>query len=254
MNREQLRSHISEFWDQQILPTLTEYIRIPNESAMFDKEWAAHGHMNQAVALVADWMRANSPPDMTVEICREGGRTPLILAEVPGDLPETVLFYGHLDKQPPMSGWRDGLGPWQPVLDDEGRLYGRGGADDGYSAFAAVAAARALKNSGQPHGRLVMLIECSEESGSPDLPHYLSSRAKQIGKPDLVIALDSGAGNYKQLWSTTSLRGILDIGLKVGVLTEGVHSGIAGGIVPSPMPECPIISRPAPNRSASPIW
>jgi acetylornithine deacetylase/succinyl-diaminopimelate desuccinylase-like protein len=234
MNKYQLRSYIADFWDQRILPTLTEYITIPNESASFDKDWAAHGHMDKAVALVADWMRAHGPPEMTVEVCREGGRTPIILAVLPGDLPQTLLFYGHLDKQPPMTGWRKGLGPWQPVLDNTGRLYGRGGADDGYSAFAAVAAASALKAAGQPHGRLVILIECSEESGSPDLPHYLSSRAKQIGTPSLVIALDSGAGNYKQLWGTTSLRGILEISLKVGVLSEGVHSGIAGGIVPSP--------------------
>ena len=235
MNTEDLRTHIGDFWQQRILPTLTEYIAIPNESTMFDKDWAAHGHMNKAVALVADWMRKNGPPGRRVEVFREGSRTPLIVAEVEGDLPQTVLFYGHLDKQPPMTGWRDGLGPWQPVLDDKGRLYGRGGADDGYSAFAAVAVARALKEAGQPHGRLVMLIECSEESGSPDLPHYLSSCAKQIGTPDLVVALDSGAGNYEQLWSATSLRGILHIGLKVEVLSEGVHSGIAGGIVPSPM-------------------
>lgn len=235
MNSEELRKHIGEFWDERILPTLIEYVAIPNESTMFDKDWAAHGHMDKAVELVAGWMRANGPEEMTLEVIREGSRTPLILAEVPGSLPQTVLFYGHLDKQPPMTGWREGLGPWTPVLDDQGRLYGRGGADDGYSAFAAVAVARALQAAGQPHGRLVMLIECSEESGSPDLPHYLSSCAKRIGRPDLVIALDSGAGNYEQLWSTTSLRGILEIGLKVGMLSEGVHSGIAGGIVPSPI-------------------
>ena len=235
MNSDELHSLLGEFWDKQIVPALMDYVKIPNESPNFDKDWAANGHMDKAVALVEAWMKRHGPPELTVRVVRAGKRTPLILAELPGELPQTVLIYGHLDKQPPMTGWRKGLGPWKPVLDRQGRLYGRGGADDGYSAFAAVAVARALKAAGQPHGRLVMLIECSEESGSHDLPHYLSACAKQIGKPDLVIALDSGAGNYEQLWDTTSLRGILEIGLKVEVLTEGVHSGIAGGIVPSPI-------------------
>ncbi|MCZ6647526.1 MAG: M20/M25/M40 family metallo-hydrolase [SAR324 cluster bacterium] len=234
MNTKELLGHVGEFWDARILPTLMDYVKIPNESPMFDKDWAKHGHMERAVSLVEQWMKTNGPPDLQVRVLREGKRTPLILAELPGSLPQTVLLYGHLDKQPPMTGWRKGLGPWTPVLDRQGRLYGRGGADDGYSAFAAVALARALKASGQPHARLVMLIECCEESGSPHLPHYLAVCKKQIGSPSLVIALDSGAGNYERLWSTTSLRGLLQVGLKVEVLREGVHSGIAGGIVPSP--------------------
>jgi acetylornithine deacetylase/succinyl-diaminopimelate desuccinylase-like protein len=235
MNTKQLRKHVGAFWDERILPTLTEYIAIPAESPAFDKEWKEHGHMEKAVTLVAEWMKAQGVEGLRVEVAREGSRTPLLFAELPGALPQTVLIYGHLDKQPPMTGWRKGLGPWTPVLDRKGRLYGRGGADDGYSAFAAVALAKALRDSGRPHGRIVMLIECSEESGSPDLPHYLNALKTRIGTPDLVVALDSGAGNYEQLWSTTSLRGILEVGLKIEVLSEGVHSGIAGGIVPSPL-------------------
>jgi acetylornithine deacetylase/succinyl-diaminopimelate desuccinylase-like protein len=234
MQTSQLTSHLSAFWDEEILPTLQEYIRIPNESPLFDPEWKAHGYMEQAVTLVYDWIRRQNVPDCTLELLQDGDRTPLLLLEVAGSIPDTILMYGHLDKQPPMVGWRDGLGPWTPVLDDEGRLYGRGGGDDGYAVFAALATVKALKDHGQPHGRIVILVECSEESGSYDLPHYIETYAERIGTPSLVICLDSGCGNYEQLWSTTSLRGTSTLNLRIEVLTEGVHSGLASGFVPNP--------------------
>src|SRR5215510_3064967 len=224
MLTSQLTTHINTFWEQEILPTLHEYIRIPNESPLFDPDWQAHGHMQQAVALVTAWMRRQHIPGGTLEL----------LLDFPGSVPDTVLMYGHLDKQPPMVGWRDGLGPWTPYFDAEGRLYGRGSADDGYAVFTALATVKALKDHGQPHGRIVILIECSEESGSRDLPHYIDTYAARLGTPSLVICLDSGCGNYEQLWSTTSLRGAMLINLQVEVLREGVHSGLASGIVPNP--------------------
>ena len=141
-------------------------------------------------------------------------------------------MYGHLDKQPEMVGWRDGYGPWKPVLAD-GKLYGRGGADDGYAVFASLAAIRELQAQQKPHGRIAILIECCEESGSGDLPAYFEVLAKRIQSPELVIGLDSGCGNYEQLWSTTSLRGLVNGVLTVEVLTEGVHSGDASGVVAS---------------------
>jgi acetylornithine deacetylase/succinyl-diaminopimelate desuccinylase-like protein len=225
---------MNTFWDREILPTLEDYIRIPNESPLFDPDWQAHGHMSRVVELVADWIRRQNVPGGDLTILQDGDRTPLLLLEFPGDIPDTVLFYGHLDKQPPMTGWRQGLGPWTPYLDAEGRLYGRGGADDGYAVFAALATVKALKDHGRPHGRIVILIECSEESGSRDLTHYIDTYADRIGTPGLVICLDSGCGNYDQLWSTTSLRGQMLLTLKVEVLTEGVHSGMSSGFVPNP--------------------
>jgi acetylornithine deacetylase/succinyl-diaminopimelate desuccinylase-like protein len=234
MQTSQLTTHINAFWDTEILPALQDYIRIPNESPQFDPDWHAHGHMQRAVALVADWIRRQNVPDAQLEVLQDGTRTPLLLVEFPGHSADTVLIYGHLDKQPPMVGWREGLGPWTPHLDAEGRLYGRGAGDDGYAVFAALATVRALKAHGQPHGRIVILIECSEESGSLDLPHYINAYAARLGTPNLVICLDSGCGNYEQLWSTTSLRGLVGINLQVEVLTEGVHSGLAGGLVPNP--------------------
>jgi acetylornithine deacetylase/succinyl-diaminopimelate desuccinylase-like protein len=224
---------LEKIWDDEIVPKLTDYIRIPNKSPAFDPDWEAHGFMEQAVTMFADWARGKlgAFPGATLEIVRLPKRTPLIFIEIPGTAPGTVLMYGHLDKQPEMLGWAEGLGPWEPALKD-GKLYGRGGADDGYALFASLAALLALKEQGVAHARTVIIIEASEESGSPDLPFYIDHLAARIGEPDLVVCLDSGAGNYEQLWLTTSLRGMVIGTLSVRVLTEGVHSGAASGIVP----------------------
>ncbi len=231
---EALRRSVGGFWDEAILPALCEYIRIPCLSGDFDPQWAAHGHMEAARRLALDWLRAHPVTPWRIHDRTLPGRSPLILIEIPGDTDQTLLLYGHLDKQPEMQGWEAGLGPWEPVIRDR-RLYGRGGADDGYALFAAVAAVRALKAQGLPHARLVILIEFSEESGSPDLPAYLQAHGDIIGAPELVVALDSGAGDYERLWSTTSLRGMLSCTLGVRVLREAAHSGMASGIVPSSM-------------------
>jgi acetylornithine deacetylase/succinyl-diaminopimelate desuccinylase-like protein len=223
---------IDELWDESIVPALIDYIRIPNKSPMFDPDWQAHGHMDAAVKLIASWCEGHAAQGMFMEVIQLPGRTPLIYIDIPGQGDGCVLLYGHLDKQPEMSGWRDGLGPWQPALIDD-RLYGRGGADDGYAAFAALTAVLALQKSQRPHTDLKIIIEASEESGSPDLPFYVDALAERLGQPDLVVCLDSGCGNYDQLWCTTSLRGLVGGTVSIDVLTEGVHSGDAGGIVPS---------------------
>ena len=225
-------AHSGTTWEKSILPALARYIAIPNRSPAFDREWREHGHMERAVSLVADWCRARPVPGLTLEIVRLPNRTPLILMEIAGALDDTVLLYGHLDKQPEMTGWSDGLGPWTPVRRGD-RLYGRGGADDGYSAFAAVTALELLARAHARHARCVLLIEACEESGSFDLPAYVDHLAARIGKPSLVVALDSGCGNYDQLWGTTSLRGMVTGTLRVEILREGVHSGDASGVVPS---------------------
>jgi acetylornithine deacetylase/succinyl-diaminopimelate desuccinylase-like protein len=232
MNSEQVAKSVGQIWDDSIVPTLQHYIRIPNQSPLFDPEWKKNGHMNRAVALAKAWVEAQKIPGLRIETHELDGRTPLIFIEVDGDESSTVLMYGHLDKQPAMVGWNDGLGPWTPVL-REGKLFGRGGADDGYAIFAAVSAINAVKQQGAPHSRIVVIIECCEESGSVDLPAYIDLLSEKIGTPRLVICLDSGCGNYNQLWMTTSLRGSLVGNLTVEVLTEGVHSGDASGIVPS---------------------
>ena len=251
MDFDKIASFTDRIWDKEIVPVLTDYIRIPNKSPAFDADWAKHGHMEKAVILFADWAKAKLAhfPGSSLEVARLEGRTPLIFIEIPGATgnPErsggvasdsvvrrgaTVLMYGPLDKQPEMLGWDADKGPWVPQLKD-GKLYGRGGADDGYALFASLAALMALKEQGAQHARIVIIIEACEESGSPDLPFYIEHLAARIGEPGLVVCLDSGCGNYDQLWLTTSLRGNLLGNLTVRVLTEGVHSGAASGIVPS---------------------
>jgi acetylornithine deacetylase/succinyl-diaminopimelate desuccinylase-like protein len=227
-------AYVERVWSETILPTLHDYIRIPSQSPAFDPEWEAYGYMDHAVELAAAWVRSRPLRGAHLEILRIPGRTPVVLIEIAGTKPGTVLLYGHLDKQPPFEGWDEsrGLGPWTPVLLGD-RLYGRGGADDGYAIFASVAAVEALQAQDAEHPRIVVLVECSEESGSPDLPAYLEAYGERLGTPDLVVCLDSGCGDYERLWMTTSLRGLLVGDLHVSVLSEGVHSGDASGVVPS---------------------
>ncbi len=236
MDASQAKQFIDAKWDAEIVPQLVEYVRIPNKSPMFDADWVANGHMDRAVALMEAWARAQDIPGMTLEVVRLEGRTPLIFIEVPaansGRDDDCVLLYGHLDKQPEMTGWDAGKGPWEPVIEGD-RLYGRGGADDGYALFGSLAAVMALQAQGAPHARCVVLIEACEESGSYDLPYYVDHLAARIGKPSLIVCLDSGCGNYEQMWLTTSLRGMTGGNLRVDVLDEGVHSGDASGVVAS---------------------
>lgn len=232
MNNTQLQNTINTFWDENIIPPLIDYIKIPNKSPSFDSEWKLNGHMDRVLVLASEWAKTHLPENATLTVKETDGRTPLILVDIPGDRDGNILMYGHLDKQPEMEGWNEGLGPWTPVIKDE-KLYGRGGADDGYALFASLCAVKALKEQSATLPRILILIEFCEESGSPDLPYYMNLCADVIGTPDLVVCLDSGAGDYKRFWTTTSLRGMIGGTLRVDVLTEGVHSGGASGHVPS---------------------
>jgi acetylornithine deacetylase/succinyl-diaminopimelate desuccinylase-like protein len=224
---------VAERWDDSIVPTLCDYIRIPNKSPAFDPHWDDHGHMVRAVHLLDAWTAGTGVAGLRTEIVTLPGRTPLLFAEVAGTgAPGTVLLYGHYDKQPEFDGWELGLAPWEPVL-RESRLYGRGGADDGYALFGSLTAIAALQAEGVAHARCVLLIEGCEESGSYDLPYYVEALRDRIGQPELVVCLDAECGSYDRLWITSSLRGMLPGVLSVDVLSEGQHSGAAGGIVPS---------------------
>src|ERR1700727_116939 len=233
MNSSGLRRFIENVWQTTIIERLQAYVRIPNKSPAFDPDWERHGFMDQAIELMAAWCRGQPVPGMRVEVRRLPGITPLLLIDVPGELPDCVLLYGHLDKQPEFTGWLPGLGPWEPVIRD-GKLYGRGGADDGYAVFSSLTDIAALKPQAVPLPRCVLMIEATEESGSIPLPAHLAPLGAKIGEPSLVVSLDAECGNYDQLWTTTSLRGNLVGQLKVRVLTEGAHSGLASGIAPTP--------------------
>ncbi len=232
---DQALSQLSERWDGDILRQLTEYIAIPAKSPGFAPDWEQQGLLDRVLRNAAEWVEAQKVPGLRLEILRMPGRTPVLFFEVEATRTgsqQTVLMYGHLDKQPEFDGWRKDLGPWSPKYED-GKLYGRGGADDGYAVYASIAAVQEIQRQGVPHPRIVGLIETCEESGSRDLLPYIDLLRPRLGDVALVICLDSGAGNYDQLWLTTSLRGMVSGTLKVQILTEGVHSGDASGLVPS---------------------
>jgi len=238
LNAEAALRDVTQSWDSSILKELTSYIEIPAKSPSFDSNWEAHGYLDTVLRQTAEWIEAQKVAGLSLEILRLPGRTPVLFFDIPATRAasessgQTVLMYGHLDKQPEFSGWRNDLGPWTPKYEN-GKLYGRGGADDGYAAYASIAAVQALKNQNTPHPRIVGLIETCEESGSYDLLPYIDALRPRLGDVGLVICLDSGAGNYDQLWLTTSLRGMASGTLKVEILTEGIHSGDASGLVPS---------------------
>ena len=235
LNASEVSRFVNEVWDRSIVPALCEYVRIPNKSPLFDPDWERHGYMERAVELLAAWCRRQPIAGLSLRIARLPGRTPLIFIEVPPQghtRDDTVLLYGHLDKQPEFTGWQEGLGPWEPVIRD-GRLYGRGAADDGYAVFSSLTAIAALQAHNIPHARCVVLIEACEESGSVDLPAHVEALAADIRSPSLVVCLDAEAGDYERLWLTTSLRGNLVGTLAIDLLTEGVHSGAGSGIAAS---------------------
>lgn len=232
--------YVQAKWQEKggIVETLCKYIEIPNVTPDYDDEWNTNGHQMRAVELLTSWVKAQNVEGLTLEVVKDDNRTPLILMEVPASDPAKnaepcVLLYGHMDKQPPLTDqWEEGLGPYKPVIRDN-KLYGRGGADDGYAIFGAITAINAVRAQGAAHPRCVVLIEGGEESDIDDLQVYIKKLHPRIGEAGLVICLDSGCGDYERLWLTTSLRGILAGTLKVTTLKEGLHSGGAGGIVPS---------------------
>lgn len=244
LNAAQALSQVSRAWDDDIVHRLEDYIRIPAKSPMFDADWVQNGFIDTVVRNAASWIEAQKVAGLKLEIIRLPGRTPVLFFEVDASTGATaldpakvasgatVLMYGHLDKQPEFTGWRADLGPWTPKYEN-GKLYGRGGADDGYAVYASIAAIAVLKSQQVAHPRIVGLIETCEESGSYDLLPYIDALRTRLGNVALVICLDSGAGNYDQLWLTNSLRGLASGVLKVEILTEGVHSGDASGLVPS---------------------
>jgi acetylornithine deacetylase/succinyl-diaminopimelate desuccinylase-like protein len=235
VNHDALREFVDRKWNDEIVPALTDYIAVPAKSPAFDPDWAEHGFIERVVTDAAQWAEQQPVRGLKLEIVRLPGRTPVIFFETPAtrsNSTETIVLYGHLDKQPEFAGWRNDLGPWTPKFED-GKLYGRGGADDGYAIYASLTALAALDAQGIERPRCVGIIETCEESGSYDLLPYVDALRDRLGKVGLVVCLDSGAGNYDQLWLTTSLRGLVAGDLEVQVLDEGIHSGGYGGIAPS---------------------
>lgn len=232
MDIHAVKAQCEQIWDDSALPVLKEYITIPAVSPNYDRNWEDSGFLLQAARLVKAWCDSLALAGCRIRLVSPQGRTPLILIDVDATSSEyvnTVLFYGHIDKQPESTGWDADKGPWTPMVKN-GRLYGRGAADDGYSVFCALTAIKTLQDQALDHERCVILIECAEESGSVDLEFYFREYDSLIGRPDLIICLDSGCGDYERMWLTTSLRGSISGILHVSTLTEGIHSGNSGGV------------------------
>ena len=260
MDADRLRAFVEQAWSWRepksaIIQALEQYISIPNDSPAFDSHWREHGFMAQAARHLAQSVEALKKEWTERHGCRaddvkcgilglsdqpaaagEPVRTPLLCIEIPafgtGAPDGTVLMYGHFDKQPGLTGWSEGLGPRTPVIRDD-KLYGRGGADDGYAVFSAFTAVMALRAQGVAHARCVIIVEGCEESGSLFLEEYVDELRDVIGPVSLVVCLDAGCADYDNFWITSSLRGIVNAWVKVEMLDEGVHSGDATGVVPS---------------------
>lgn len=231
-NKSDLGHFVNDFWDKHILPALSDFVRIPALSVAFDSDWQKNGLLEEALIHVRDWVEAVGLEQCTVERIELEGFPACIWIEIKGSAKGEVLCYAHYDKQPENDGWSDGLSAWEPIIRD-GKLYGRGAADDGYAMFSYIAAIAALQQNGLDYPTTRILFEGAEESGSPGLDAYLAALAPRLGTPDLVCVLDSGCADYERIWCTTSLRGMVGGVLDVSVLTQGVHSGGASGIVPS---------------------
>jgi acetylornithine deacetylase/succinyl-diaminopimelate desuccinylase-like protein len=238
MDFDRLQEFIAGRWRDSVMGPLSAYIAIPAKSPAFDVNWQTTRQLDRAAEHLAGWARGAlaATPGAVVEVLRLEGKTPMILIDIPGaaEAPPIIL-YGHLDKQPEMTGWSEGRDPWTPVVEAD-RLYGRGAADDGYAIFSAVLSVLALQDQDLVYPRCLILIEGCEESGSGDLPDYVALMARRLDRnPGLIVALDSIAGDYDRLWTTTSVRGQVQGVLRVRTLTAAVHSGDASGVAPAPL-------------------
>ena len=234
MNYDKTIEIVHKDFESSIIPALSDYIKIDNLSPEYDPEWKTNGKLEKAAQHIIDWASKQNIKGLKAQILKEENRSPMVYIQIPAtsdDIKKTILLYAHFDKQPHMTGWREGLGPLKPVIQD-GYLYGRGASDDGYASFTIVESIKAIQEQGGKHGKIFITIEGGEESGSPDLMYYLNKIAEDMGKPDFMICMDSGCIDYNTLWITTSLRGIAKVELTVEVLKESVHSGTGSGIAP----------------------
>jgi acetylornithine deacetylase/succinyl-diaminopimelate desuccinylase-like protein len=235
MDKRIIKPYIEKLFATNVLPNLQEFIKIPNCSPNYDGDWEKNGNAVKAASFLANWVQGLNLKNAEVSLLKDPGHTPFIYIDVkatrPGD-DRTILMYGHLDKQPAFTGWSEGLGPQIPVVKD-GKLYGRGSSDDGYATFASVSSIKACQDNGWDLPRMVILIEGAEESFTDDLFYYVNQLKTVIGTPSMVMCLDSGCADYERLWVSTNLRGVISISLKVSVMTtQGIHSGLGGGLVP----------------------
>lgn len=144
INSDRLKQYVEDNYESKVIPALIEYIKIDNLSRTYDTEWNTNGKLQKAAQYIVQWVRDLKVDGLSVEIIQDQGYSPLIFTEIQGQIPHTLFFYGHYDKQPPMVGWMEGIGATNPKIIN-GKLYGRGGADDGYATFSTILAIKALQ-------------------------------------------------------------------------------------------------------------
>jgi acetylornithine deacetylase/succinyl-diaminopimelate desuccinylase-like protein len=198
---------------------------------MVDPDYLTNGLVQKCMEQVDGEIQKLGVKGLSKKIYHAENNLPMVVYVVEGSegVDKNVLIYGHLDKQPYGAGWE--TDPTDPVIKN-GKMYGRGGGDDGYAPFSAMLAIKAAQDQGVKMPRVAVVLETEEESGSPNLIPLLKAASDTIGKPDVCFCMDSGAFDYNQLWMTSSLRGICILDLTVQCGKDSYHSGEVGGIVP----------------------
>lgn len=211
---------------KRVLPSvradLERLVRVPSVSADPDADDQVHA----SAALVAQLARDAGAE--TVETLSVDGGAPAVVASWPPPAgAPTVLLYAHHDVQPtgPVVEWTSD--PFVPTERD-GRLYGRGAADDKAGIAAHIAALRSF--DGRPPVGVVLFVEGEEEIGSPTFTTFLETFRDKLAA-DVIVVADSMNLSIETPAVTTSLRGLVDCFVEVGVLERAVHSGLAGGPV-----------------------
>jgi len=211
---------------ERVLPGVREdlerLVRIPSVSA----DPTASGHVRASAEAVVALLRGCDMKD--VQILEVEGGAPAVVARKPAPPGKpTVLLYGHHDVQPTGDPAEWTSPPFEPV-EREGRLYGRGAADDKAGVMVHIAALRAFGNN--PPVGVTVFVEGEEELGSPTLGPFLSQYGDLL-IADVIVLADSGNWDLGVPALTTSLRGLIDCFVEVQVLDHPVHSGMYGGVV-----------------------
>ena len=235
MDTELLKKYVDKQFTLNILPNLMNFIRIPNLSPLFDPNWKTNGYLFKAANLIVSYAKSLNIKNAEINLLQDSGHTPMVFIEIPASRKNdnrTVIFYGHYDKQPYGTGWDKDKSPTNPVIVD-GRLYGRGSADDGYASFSILTAIKTCQEFNCLMPRICCLFEGAEESTDADLKYYFDKLIPILG--DNVVAfipLDSGCPDYDRLWMANSLRGIVDIDVNIQTLDQESHYGPeASGII-----------------------
>ena len=228
MDKKSFEKYIEKMFTYNMIPNLMNFIRIPNLSPAYDYEWNTNGLLLKAANLIIAYAKSLEIKNAQINLIQDKGYSPLIFIEIPASRPNdnrTVLLYAHFDKQPHGTGWDDDKGPTKPVIQN-GRLYGRGSADDGYASFSMLTAIKACQEHNCPLPRICLIFEGAEESTDEHLTYYFNKLLPIIGENVIAfIPLDSGCADYDRLWITNSLRGVCDYEINIQTLDNNISFG-----------------------------